>query len=183
MAIGIKKELELAIQLGLTHKNEAERVIKLCENNFELDMNFPKHLDLNAISTFLTKDKKNMSSKIHWVSIEKVGKARLDTFGSSIDQIQKCLAIDYLLKVPKDHYICEETVVIDHQGSKSISNRALIIAALLNKPIILHNISPGKDTIIMINALRKLGIKVKPYNKVGIRIEGDSVSISSYFIL
>lgn len=65
VAIGIKKELELAVQLGLTDQRVATRVNELMELNFQFDTKFPEHLDLNSISEFLTKDKKNISSKIH----------------------------------------------------------------------------------------------------------------------
>lgn len=50
---------------------------------------------------------------------------------------------------------------IDILGSKSITNRALILAALSNKKIILKNPLFSDDTIYMIQALRSLGNEIK----------------------
>jgi 3-phosphoshikimate 1-carboxyvinyltransferase len=46
-------------------------------------------------------------------------------------------------------------------GSKSITNRALILAALGNKHVILHGALFSRDTWIMIAALRALGFDIK----------------------
>ena len=45
-------------------------------------------------------------------------------------------------------------------GSKSITNRALILAALSDGPVTLHNALFSDDTLIMIKALRKLGFSI-----------------------
>jgi len=65
VAIGIRKELELAHYVGLTSKVYIDRVIKLLESNYELDTEFSAHLDLNSITGFLVKDKKNHGAQIH----------------------------------------------------------------------------------------------------------------------
>ena len=46
-------------------------------------------------------------------------------------------------------------------GSKSISNRALILAVLNNKPVKLNGILKSEDVEIMISCLRELGIKIE----------------------
>ncbi len=58
-------------------------------------------------------------------------------------------------------------------GSKSITNRALILAALGDKPVTLTGALFSRDTLIMIAALRALGFKVEPNEKaLTIFIEG-----------
>jgi 3-phosphoshikimate 1-carboxyvinyltransferase len=58
-------------------------------------------------------------------------------------------------------------------GSKSITNRALILAALGHKPVTLTGALFSRDTLIMIAALRTLGFKVEPDEKaLTIFIEG-----------
>lgn len=58
-------------------------------------------------------------------------------------------------------------------GSKSITNRALILAALGSKTVTLHGALFSRDTRIMIAALRQLGFAVKAdENALTIRIEG-----------
>ena len=58
-------------------------------------------------------------------------------------------------------------------GSKSITNRALILAALCRDPVTLRYALFSRDTEIMIKALRSLGFKVNASAKAQtIRIEG-----------
>ena len=58
-------------------------------------------------------------------------------------------------------------------GSKSITNRALILAALGDKSVLLTGALFSRDTLIMIAALRALGFTVEPDKKaLTIRIEG-----------
>lgn len=60
--------------------------------------------------------------------------------------------MDYLVN-PKENFSLEVTI----PGSKSISNRALILAALSGKKCILRNFLLSDDTIYMIEGLKKLG--------------------------
>jgi 3-phosphoshikimate 1-carboxyvinyltransferase len=63
-------------------------------------------------------------------------------------------------------------ICVDIPGSKSISNRALILAALSNKKVTLNNFLFSDDTLFMIDALRKLG------NKIEVDRETSTVTIS-----
>lgn len=172
VAIGIRKELELAYYLGLTSKAQIDRITKLLEVNYELNTEFHNYFDLDAILTFLTKDKKNADKEIHCVSIEHVGKWRLDTFGSDVETVLKVLASNYQIQRLDNFEITQDPILIDHKGSKSITNRTLVVAALCNKEVKLCNISPGKDTSIMLNALKTLGVKIKMLDYYTAIIEG-----------
>ena len=55
-------------------------------------------------------------------------------------------------------------------GSKSITNRAFILAALADSPSLLHNPLTSRDTDLMAQALRSLG--------VGVEAEGDDIRIT-----
>lgn len=55
-------------------------------------------------------------------------------------------------------------------GSKSITNRAFILAALADSPSLLHNPLTSRDTDLMAQALRSLG--------VGVEAEGDAIRIT-----
>src|SRR5437588_7212517 len=46
-------------------------------------------------------------------------------------------------------------------GSKSLTNRALIIAAMADGPSVLEGALESEDTDIMVKALEELGIRVK----------------------
>ena len=171
VSIGIKKELELAVIKGLTSSKVAKRIIGVLENNIEISTEFKSHFDLEAIGKFLSSDKKNVSSQIHWVCIEEIGKARLDTFGSTLEEINKCLSFDYWIE-KKYYEITKSPIQIKHQGSKSIWNRALILAALSPSTIILKNISDWKDCRIMISALSTLGIHIEYLDSTSVKIVG-----------
>jgi len=54
---------------------------------------------------------------------------------------------------------CSGTVTLP--GSKSISNRALLMAALCGQPVTLKNVLESDDTARMIDALTTLGVSVK----------------------
>jgi 3-phosphoshikimate 1-carboxyvinyltransferase len=45
-------------------------------------------------------------------------------------------------------------------GSKSITNRALLLAALSERPAAVHGVPASRDTELMLNALRALGVPV-----------------------
>lgn len=49
------------------------------------------------------------------------------------------------------------SAIVEIPGSKSISNRALILGSLANKKIVLKNFLISDDTVFMIEALKKLG--------------------------
>ena len=55
-------------------------------------------------------------------------------------------------------------------GSKSITNRAFILAALADSPSLLHNPLTSRDTDLMAKALQGLGI--------GIESEGNDIRIT-----
>lgn len=64
--------------------------------------------------------------------------------------------------------------IIQLPGSKSISNRILLLAALANDKTLVQNLLASDDTTQMLNALRTLGIKVNQINKNDYSVEGGS---------
>lgn len=65
---------------------------------------------------------------------------------------------------------CQGTVRLP--GSKSIANRALLLAAISDKPVILHNLLRSDDTERMLEALRSLGVATKELSPTQWRING-----------
>ena len=55
-----------------------------------------------------------------------------------------------------------KTIEITVPGSKSLTNRAIVMASLSNGLSKINNISNSLDSKIMIKAIKKLGIKIKP---------------------
>lgn len=72
--------------------------------------------------------------------------------------------------IPKEKFSAEFNI----PGSKSITNRALILSAFSGKSILLKNILLSDDTKYMINALKELGNKITvDENKKTISIAGN----------
>jgi 3-phosphoshikimate 1-carboxyvinyltransferase len=62
-------------------------------------------------------------------------------------------------------------------GSKSYSQRALVIAALAEGPSYLRNLLISQDTMILMDALRLMGIKIN-IEKAGVTVEGGGGRIA-----
>lgn len=73
------------------------------------------------------------------------------------------------IEIRRRHRPIEATVVVP--GSKSLTNRALVCAALAKDPSTLFNIAPGDDTTAMIAGLNSLGAHCV--------IHGDDVDIEA----
>ncbi len=70
--------------------------------------------------------------------------------------------------------------IINLPGSKSLSNRALLLAALAKGTTKITNLLESDDTRHMLNALKQLGIKYKlSENKTQCTIEGNGGAINS----
>lgn len=70
---------------------------------------------------------------------------------------------------PKKEFNLEVTI----PGSKSISNRALILAALQGEPSLLHNFLSSDDTHFMIEGLKKLGNSIEFLENNTLKIVGN----------
>lgn len=65
----------------------------------------------------------------------------------------------------------KELISIEVPGSKSLSNRALILSVLSNQKITLKNVALCDDTDYMIKALKELGVKIHQ-NGTTVKIQG-----------
>lgn len=83
---------------------------------------------------------------------------------------------DAITLSPSPHPI---NATVQLAGSKSYTNRALIIAALAEGQSTLHGASLSKDSIAMLAALRKLGIETEEQGDV-IRVQGGISRLHPY---
>jgi len=72
------------------------------------------------------------------------------------------------------------TAKIPVSGSKSYTNRALLLAALARGRSVLHSVSPSSDSDAMIAALEKLGIRCEPGNDSSIAVSGRGGEFTPY---
>ena len=64
-------------------------------------------------------------------------------------------------------------------GSKSLTNRALMLAALCHKPVLLTGALFSEDTRLMVEALRKLGFTIEDdANALTVRVSGQASGFS-----
>ena len=61
-------------------------------------------------------------------------------------------------------------------GDKSISHRALILAAKSPKPIEIRNLNPGRDVLATQNALCALGVSVQSTDDHSVKVTGSALS-------
>ena len=59
---------------------------------------------------------------------------------------------------------------IEVPGSKSLSNRYLILAALGTKPVVLQGLLRSRDTELMISALSTFGVRCELLNEDGTKL-------------
>ena len=78
-----------------------------------------------------------------------------------------------------DHaHIQESTAVVRVPGSKSLSQRALVAAALAQNDSVLSNVLVSQDTLYLIEGLRNLGAKIVP-SEDGFSVSGTAGKITN----
>lgn len=114
-----------------------------------------KYVSTDAVLNVMKLDKKNAGSKKKVVLLSKIG-GTLEQKASIVadDDIYKIMApsAKVTANLPPEH-----AVTLSTPGSKSISNRALVLAALGNGTCRISNLLSSDDTQVMLTALQQLG--------------------------
>ncbi|OXV11240.1 hypothetical protein Egran_00997 [Elaphomyces granulatus] len=164
VAIGMVKEAELSRHLCILKEVAVSRIIK-CLSSYGLPTSLKdprvkkltagKHCSLHQIMANMALDKKNDGPKKKVVLLSTIGRTyeQKASFVSNED-IKTVLAPSVEVKpcIPKTL-----NVVCTPPGSKSISNRALVLAALGSGTCRIKNLLHSDDTEVMLNALEQLG--------------------------
>ncbi|EPY50300.1 pentafunctional aromatic polypeptide Aro1 [Schizosaccharomyces cryophilus OY26] len=164
VAIGMIKEVELARHLGVLKPNAVGRLAKcLVSYGLPVSVNDPKikkyagFKDCPVENLILTMavDKKNQGSKKRVVILKAIGETyEKHATVVSDDDIRFVLSSDVKVGTFTEHSL---DVVVTPPGSKSISNRALVLAALSQGTCRLTNMLHSDDTQFMMSALESLG--------------------------
>ena len=165
VSIGMVLEAELARQLGVLGQVAVGRLVRcLKAYNLPVSLSDPRisglpaarMLSVERLLDVMRIDKKNSGSEKKIVLLSRIG----DTYekkatGVSDDAIAKTLsdAVRVVAGVPSKHPVRMAT-----PGSKSISNRALVLAALGNGTCRLKNLLHSDDTQVMMTALIELKV-------------------------
>ncbi|EGE80052.1 pentafunctional AROM polypeptide [Blastomyces dermatitidis ATCC 18188] len=164
VAIGMVKEAELARHLGILNNVSVSRISK-CLASYGLPTSLKderirkltadKHCSVEQLITYMGVDKKNDGPKKKVVLLSAIGRThepRASTVSNEEIQIVLAPSIEVSPGVPKNL-----NVTCTPPGSKSISNRALVLAALGSGTCRLKNLLHSDDTEVMLNALERLG--------------------------
>lgn len=164
VAIGMIKEAEIARHCGYLSQVAVGRLTR-CIQAYGLpvtmDDKFVKnhignqYCSVDELMQVLRVDKKNMGSQKRIVMLSGIGQT-LEQKPSNIadDIIRKVLAASTVVH-PRP--INQPAVTLSPPGSKSISNRALVLAALGQGTCRLTGLLHSDDTQVMLTALTKLG--------------------------
>ncbi|KAG0222912.1 3-dehydroquinate dehydratase (3-dehydroquinase) [Actinomortierella wolfii] len=164
VSIGMIKEAEIARNLGYLSQVAVGRLTRCLQAYglpVSMDDKFVKqhignqYCSVDELMQVLRVDKKNIGSKKRIVMLSAIGKTLEEkpTFIAD-DVIRKILAAATVVHpLP----VNRPPVTISPPGSKSISNRALVLAALGRGTCRLNGLLHSDDTQVMLTALAKLG--------------------------
>ncbi|OAX85375.1 pentafunctional AROM polypeptide [Emergomyces africanus] len=164
VSMGMVKEAELARHLGILNNVSVSRISK-CLASYGLPTSLKderirrltagKHCSVEQLIAYMSVDKKNDGPKKKVVLLSAIGRThepRASTVSNEDIQIVLAPSLEVSPGVPKDL-----NVTCTPPGSKSISNRALVLAALGSGTCRLKNLLHSDDTEVMLNALERLG--------------------------
>lgn len=164
VAIGMVKEAELARHLGMLKGVAVARVVK-CISAYGLptSMKDPrvrkltagKHCSVDQLLFNMALDKKNDGPKKKVVLLSAIGRPyepKASTVSNQDIAVVLAPSVEVHPGVPKTL-----NVTCAPPGSKSISNRALVLAALGSGTCRITNLLHSDDTEVMLNALERLG--------------------------
>ncbi len=163
VAIGMVKEAELARYLGVLSPAAVARLVK-CIASYELPTSLAdkrivaltagKRCPVPVVLDKMAVDKKNDGAKKKIVLLSAIG-ATYEPKATVVDDRHIRFVLSPAVRVapgvPRDL-----SVTVTPPGSKSISNRALILAALSNGTCRLRNLLRSDDTEYMLSAIAQL---------------------------
>ncbi|ORY95954.1 EPSP synthase-domain-containing protein [Syncephalastrum racemosum] len=168
VSIGIMKEAELSRNLGHLSQVAVGRLAR-CLSSYGLPITLDEkkvkdrignlHCHIDDVMNVMKVDKKNQGDKKRIVLLASIGKT-LEPRASIVPDaaIVKVLAPEQLvLPVTESPSGPRKNVELTTPGSKSISNRALLIAALGQGTVRVKNLLHSDDTQFMLAALKSLG--------------------------
>ncbi|KAI9876750.1 MAG: 3-dehydroquinate dehydratase (3-dehydroquinase), partial [Pleopsidium flavum] len=163
VAVGMVKEAELARYLGLLKSGAVARLVK-CLSSYGLPTSLEdrrirkfsagKHCPVDRLLSIMSVDKKNDGQKKKIVLLSAIGRTYEPKASVVADRdIRFVLSPSVVVSpgVPKSLKIS-----CTPPGSKSISNRALVLAALGSGTCRIKNLLHSDDTEVMLTALAKL---------------------------
>ncbi|KAK1146550.1 3-dehydroquinate dehydratase (3-dehydroquinase) [Aspergillus melleus] len=174
VAIGMVKEAELARHLGLLKGVAVSRIVK-CISAYGLPTSLKdsrirkltagKHCPVDQLLFNMALDKKNDGPKKKIVLLSAIGRT-YEPRASVVPNEDISVVLAPSIEV-QPGVAAESNVICAPPGSKSISNRALVLAALGSGTCRVKNLLHSDDTEVMLNALEKLGAATFSWEEEG----------------
>ncbi|KAF9870555.1 hypothetical protein CkaCkLH20_12045 [Colletotrichum karsti] len=188
VAIGMVKEAELARYLGILRPGAVARLVK-CIASYDLPttlhdkrvvkLTAGKKCPVDVLLDKMAVDKKNDGTKKKIVLLSAIGKTYEQKASVVEDRAIRVVlspATQVFPGVPQAH-----STTVTPPGSKSISNRALVLAALGQGTCRIKNLLHSDDTEYMLSALSKLGGATYAWEEAGevLAVEGKGGKLNA----
>uniref|UniRef100_M4BYJ7 Pentafunctional AROM polypeptide n=1 Tax=Hyaloperonospora arabidopsidis (strain Emoy2) TaxID=559515 RepID=M4BYJ7_HYAAE len=155
VAIGCIKEAEIARGMGVCTAATVGR-LRRCLTTYGLPVRVPEHVATRDILVKMEVDKKNAGGVKKIVLLQEIGKVLADPYARAVEDRQIELVLEKQARMVPG---AKANGTIRVPGSKSISNRVLLMAALGSGPCRITGLLHSDDTQVMMNALQKVGAK------------------------
>ncbi|RMX68968.1 hypothetical protein KXD40_003448 [Peronospora effusa] len=155
ISMGCIKEAEIARGMGICTSATVGR-LRRCLTAYGLPVRVPDHVTTRDVLEKMEIDKKNSQGVKKIVLLEKIGKVLANPYARAVK--------DHQIELVLEKQVCmvpgaKANGTIRVPGSKSISNRVLLMAALGKGPCRITGLLHSDDTQVMMNALQKVGAK------------------------
>lgn len=155
VSMGCIKEAEIARGMGLCTSATVGR-LRRCLAAYGLPIRVPENVATSDVLVKMEVDKKNSQGVKKIVLLESIGKVLSNPYARAVKDEQIELVLEKQVKMVPGQ---EARGKIRVPGSKSISNRVLLMAALGAGPCRISGLLHSDDTQVMMNALQKVGAK------------------------
>lgn len=175
VAIGLILEMNLFRNQKPVTPFDTRKRVEQCLRQYELPTEIPTFSQeaLHQISEFIKKDKKGG----RLITIKDIGEwLSLDVLETDVNEVIKTsrnVSYDSSILSGLDKGQ-DQPLKLTLPGSKSVTNRALMLAALATGQTHLENLLISDDTLHMITALQQLGVKTTRLGPTGILVTGCS---------
>eukprot|EP00474_Spongospora_subterranea_P008816 CRZ09274.1 hypothetical protein [Spongospora subterranea] len=170
VAIGMVYEAMISRSLGFCRSDVILRLCS-CLKQYQLPVLMPSSLNHDDILAKMSSDKKNLGLRKRIVLISGVGSVRDDPWTTEVEDDRILIAIGRTISVSPTAQV---QGIISVPGSKSISNRVLLLAALSNSKVTISGMLYSEDTEVMIKSLRALGVSINIDGNSNIHVQGNS---------
>ncbi|SPQ93797.1 unnamed protein product (mitochondrion) [Plasmodiophora brassicae] len=168
----------MVAEARLTSATIAQRIAD-CVSLYALPTSIPEGVDMRAVLQRMSVDKKNAGGRKRVVLLDTIGRVRSEpSWTTAVTDEEIRLAV-----VGHDGFIVSRSSAplcgaVRVPGSKSVSNRALILAALGSGRCKLNGMLFSEDTRVLINCLRALGVVIAISEDGSVLVTGSSGRLS-----